>query len=86
MPNGHDGTNAALWSTVDSLRDRVEANGQRIAVLEARMDALEDRIDTGFKALNDRLDRTRNTALALLAVAVPVISGLVGALIQAGGS
>lgn len=85
------------WHEIDKLRTIVTGNQARIAVLESKVQSIEGSIlasehrieahmDDFQKTITARLDRTRNTALALLAVAVPVISALIGALLQSGGS
>jgi len=83
------------WASIDELRRQAEHNSVKIGVLESRMDAvntsikaseqrLENHIDDVVQVFSDRLDRTRNTALVLIGIAVPVVSALIGALIQAG--
>lgn len=98
MPNGgHEWTAIDdLRGTASSNRERIskleaELNSVRAEVVDLKSDisAAEGRIikhvDKGQADTNARFDRMRNTALALLAIAVPVISGLVGALLQSGG-
>lgn len=93
MPNGSSGE----WKAIGDLRAIIESHSARIAVLESQMQSviraveasekrILERIDDSEEATNRRLDRTRNTALALLAIAVPVVSALIGALIQSGAA
>lgn len=85
----------SVWREIGRVRELATANQERIAVLESQVRTLldgvnasekrlEGRLDDMERSLNARLDRTRTTALALLAVAVPVIAGLVGALLGSG--
>ena len=87
----------SVWREIGRVRELASANEMRIAVLESQVRTLlegvnasekrlEGRIDDFESSICARLDRTRNTALALLAIAVPVISALVGALLSGGGS
>lgn len=89
MPNG-DGPS---WQAINELRKRAERNSERISIMETRMSTFEaailasekrmsERMDDLEATITSRLDRTRNTALALLAIAVPLISALAGALLQ----
>lgn len=81
MANGTDG----YWPAIDTLRERLSAAEARVAVLETEIKGLREDFREGFSGINGRLDRTRNTALALLAIAVPIITFLAGALLQSGG-
>ena len=81
MANGTDGN----WPAIDQLRERLSGAEARIAVLETEIKGLREDLREGFSGINGRLDRTRNTALALLAIAVPIITFLAGALLQSGG-
>jgi uncharacterized coiled-coil protein SlyX len=89
-----------IWAAIKELERRMNTTEARTAVLESRLEDLHDDINAlgkkveakastaelnaAVRTITDRLDRARNTSIALLAVAVPVISALVGALIRGG--
>lgn len=81
----------AVWRAVDGLREQLQRVSERTAILDSQQRGLAHSIDNVEQAvldsetrMNARFDRMRNWAIALVGVSVPIVSALIGAIVQSG--
>lgn len=74
---------AVLGSRADDHREDMAALARGLEQAEANLSA---KINASEERINERFDRLRNWVIGLGALAVPIISAVLGAVSQGGGS
>lgn len=83
---------AVLQQNTKDNKEDIDRLGKSIARLQGSLEAmihavevrLEGAINASEERMNERFDRMRNWAIALIGVMVPLISALLGAIAQGG--